>query len=512
MKLVEEAILPERRKARPWRELAFYALVLMEMSWVALWYRVLIVGGAQVSYWRAYVALSAMVISMYFAAWLTDWLNLKMKFRRWIFGGLIIVNILVGLKNLLYSAEKASLFAVLLRPLSSFADRQSILPPEFMIMILSLLVCFYGLRLVSRQIEPGVAGDSFRLGITLLLIYGLFIPDFNSDIAPTLFTFLFFGLVALAAARLAIQGQLRGGQAIPFDRKWLAGLLGSILLVVGLAVFAVDWMSDRGFVFLSNLLGWIVYFLALLVSPLIWAFIRLIYWLGEHIRLEDLLAGLEKLIAQFSDIVAMLTQGVENWLGFAREAGAPGFIGWWLLIKPYVLWGVLILFIALIVLGVRRFYRREEAEEEQEAEAVLGEGNLLALLRKNMRARLARLMQDLENALRLNRARRFLAAARIRRIYAQLMDLSAELGSPRPPSWTPLEFLPRLEGLLPGLGAELSAITTAYLSVRYGELPETFDAVDAVESAWKRVALVGREKAREAQRAKRLAGRVTGRM
>ncbi|MCI0520006.1 MAG: DUF4129 domain-containing protein [Chloroflexi bacterium] len=510
LKLPDEALLAERRKARPWRELSFYTLALMEMSWVALWYRVLIAGGVEVPYWRAYLVLSFMTLSMYFSAWIADWLNLMMKIRRWIFGALILANLLLGLKNLLYTGEKSSLFALVLRPISAFADRQSIIPPEFFIMILSLLVCFYGLRLVGRQIEPGAVGDSFRLGITLLLIYGLFIPDFNPDIAPTMFTFLFFGMTAMASARLAIQGQLRGGQAIPFDRRWLLGLLGSIFLVVGAAVFTVDWMSDRGFLFLSDLLGWTVYLLALLFSPLIWAVIQAVYWLGEHIRLENFLASLERLIAQFSEVVAMLTQGVTDLLGFSREGGPQRFLGWWLAIKPYVLWGALILFIVLTVLAVRRFVRRDEAEDEQDAEAVSGQGDLLAMLRNTLRNRLAKMMQDLEGALRLNRARRYLAAARIRRIYAQLMDLSAGLGKPRPASWTPLEFLPRLEETFPALNADLEAITTAYLSVRYGELPETVEEVDAVEHAWKRVSAAGQEQLRAARRAKRGAGLAAG--
>jgi hypothetical protein len=72
------------------------------------------------------------------------------------------------------------------------------------------------------------------------------------------------------------------------------------------------------------------------------------------------------------------------------------------------------------------------------------------------------------------------------------MRLSRRLGSPRPDSQTPLEFLPSLESIFPGLKTDLGEITATYLRVRYGELSETLQEVETVEAAWKRVALEGR--------------------
>ena len=95
-------------------------------------------------------------------------------------------------------------------------------------------------------------------------------------------------------------------------------------------------------------------------------------------------------------------------------------------------------------------------------------------------------------AVGLGNARRILAAARIRRIYAQLMQLSADLGKPRPAAFTPLEYLPSLEKLFPNHPEELRLVTGAYLRVRYGELPETHQEVEQVDVAWKRVREQGR--------------------
>ncbi|MEN6410437.1 MAG: DUF4129 domain-containing protein, partial [Anaerolineaceae bacterium] len=94
------------------------------------------------------------------------------------------------------------------------------------------------------------------------------------------------------------------------------------------------------------------------------------------------------------------------------------------------------------------------------------------------------------------------AEARIRWVYAQLMALCARLNIPRPAATTPLEFLPVMAHTLPESHEDLRQITQAYLQVRYGEVPETEDAVEQVLSAWRRVDAAGRHEV--TQRRKRM--------
>jgi hypothetical protein len=112
-------------------------------------------------------------------------------------------------------------------------------------------------------------------------------------------------------------------------------------------------------------------------------------------------------------------------------------------------------------------------------------------------------VENLDDLLRLRQARQYLAAARIRRIYAHLLALSAKLDLPRPAARTPLEFLPSLQGLFPGLKGELSTITSAYLLVRYGELPETPEELQEVETAWHLVSASGADQLKARRRARR---------
>jgi hypothetical protein len=116
--------------------------------------------------------------------------------------------------------------------------------------------------------------------------------------------------------------------------------------------------------------------------------------------------------------------------------------------------------------------------------------DLMASMRNWLERRAERLGQRLS---RLGLGGKLRAAARIRRIYAQLMALSAELGSPRREWQTPLEYMVTLHGLFPEHSDELAAVTGAYVRVRYGELPESRSEVTRVERAWKALKAKGGE-------------------
>jgi hypothetical protein len=97
------------------------------------------------------------------------------------------------------------------------------------------------------------------------------------------------------------------------------------------------------------------------------------------------------------------------------------------------------------------------------------------------------LVERLAKRLALRPTERLQAAARIRRIYTELIELSARMGSPRPASYTPLEYLPLLNRQLPLCSADLELITQAYNRIRYGELPEYHEQLTEIEAAWARV-------------------------
>ena len=116
--------------------------------------------------------------------------------------------------------------------------------------------------------------------------------------------------------------------------------------------------------------------------------------------------------------------------------------------------------------------------------------DLLTSLRRWLEQGAQRMGQQLT---RLGMGGKLVAAARIRRIYTQLMALSAELGAPRREWQTPLEFMVTLHGVFPDHGDALVAVTGAYVRVRYGELPESQSELSRVERAWEELKQKGQQ-------------------
>ncbi|HSB66494.1 MAG TPA: DUF4129 domain-containing protein, partial [Anaerolineales bacterium] len=102
-------------------------------------------------------------------------------------------------------------------------------------------------------------------------------------------------------------------------------------------------------------------------------------------------------------------------------------------------------------------------------------------------------IQSLVGLTDFNRRQKLRVAARIRQVYADLMELCTLLEHPRDEAATPLEFLPELDRLFPSLQSEAAMITDAYNNVRYGLIPETRQEVEQIEAAWKKLSSTGRE-------------------
>jgi hypothetical protein len=88
---------------------------------------------------------------------------------------------------------------------------------------------------------------------------------------------------------------------------------------------------------------------------------------------------------------------------------------------------------------------------------------------------------------RLAMARRWLAAARIRRVYQNLMEYCEKLDNPRLPAITPNEFLPQLFSLFPDHTVQVTMLTNVYQQVRYGEIPESLDELQQIMVSWNEI-------------------------
>jgi hypothetical protein len=91
----------------------------------------------------------------------------------------------------------------------------------------------------------------------------------------------------------------------------------------------------------------------------------------------------------------------------------------------------------------------------------------------------------------------FFVALTIRRIYAYLSALAAELGYPRADHQTPYEYQPILTQAFPEYPEAVAHITRAYVAVHYGEVPERPEELELIQAAWRQLREAAEAAARE---------------
>lgn len=475
-----------------WREVVIIASILMEITWSVLWYRILISAVVEITFFQAFAIFGGVLIGLYLITRLLNHLNVAMIWRRIILGGMLIINMVLGLALIVYRDHSLSLQELIISPIESFKDRTILLPIDYIILLAILLVSWRGISRLGIETDPGKVTRRFKLGIIMFFAYGIIQPFAGRTPSLALYSFIFLSLMALSASRINALLDVRGGQKIHFDFQWLLGITVFILAIVGLAAVGVSLIREPVLNSFSSVLYWLAYAVVILISPISLLFVWLMYLLMERLTVGSIFEILAELFANIRDMIMTIL----FWLGALRTGELPAWFENLGDLKPYLLWGSVILVLVIILVALRRISNQDSKEDEQEIELSMVDEDLFGLLRQALRKGWDRFAEGLDRMMRFDRINQLHAAARIRRVYAQLMRLSARLGYARPPSKTPLEFLPQLAKLFPEHQEDLLVITKAYLLVRYGELPDAKADVERVETAWQRISDTGKLKIR----------------
>ena len=474
-----------------WRSLAVFALMVMELSWVALWCNLLISPDDRISYLRTFIVLGFIMLGVYIAASLMNYMDVSLFASRVIIVLLLSISLIVGVGSLEKTYNLAELSELPARIAASFFEG-NVNPEVFMIIFITLFLCWRAVVLAGRPLGPEMAIGRFRTGIFMFLGYGLLRPMGQIGPHGGFYVFLFSGLLMMSLTRIASVGQFRGGQQIPYNWRWLAGIVISILVILSAAIL-VSRITDEGRLrYIITVFSWIGFALALLISPLLWLVIRGVDWVFEFINLGAILEFLKDAYQSLEDIFESALAVLRSLLSGFSDRSIIELFRFLANSSRLIIFGGILLMILIVALAVRRFRINLINLNDDSYQSLLDEQDLFQLIKDALRRGLGRILEGFEQAFRLQEMRRLLAAARIRRIYTRLMRLSARLGSPRLPSRTPIEFLASLCLLFPNLKSELEVITFMYVKVRYGELPEPSDEMAAVERAWQRIQMEGR--------------------
>ncbi len=476
-----------------WREISILMLMIMEVSWVTPWFRSLTSATYALDPLRVFGVILGTVLFSHILVRSMNYARIKKTFRQGLLVVFILIAIFGSIKILLYAKEPTSLGELLNQPLSSFGDLRSLIPAEFIVIVTILVAFWRGISIAQEHIGPSSVKDHFWLGIAMYVVF-VFINTLATGETPEgfFFLFLFAALIAMVAARISVIGMLRGGNEYKLNRSWLVGMVLAALFVVALSALLGGMVGNHfswiGAIFLG-IFGAVMLLLWLLIGPVVSLLISLLQKVFNTQGLKDLLDSFQNLNQTLLGLGQNIFDKInDSPLSRFFERLAPA-------LRTVIFTGIIVLLIAGVVawMAIRLWQDRARRTKDGEQKSSLQAGNLLQRLLDLLRGGLGNAIQSLYQLADSNHRQRLRAAARIRQVYADLMDLCAALGQPRDEAQTPLEFLPRLSQLFPQLELESAVITEAYNCIRYGQLPETRQDVEEVEEAWKKISSAGRE-------------------
>jgi hypothetical protein len=478
----QEAPHPALLPTNLWVELTCLSVILMELCWIAPLYYLLARFPTGVDLPRSFAILGAILLAAYLQARLTSLLSLASLIRVGIYALAAALSLIIGIRMLVYFPETISLRETIVRYIAAFSHIDIWVPKEFGASLVILLLGLNGFSLATGVPDPLRVYQRFWISLCMLLVFGLLTQD-NPDALPVslLYLFLISGLVAMSAARLALLGRLRGGQRIHFDgnRVMDIGLFG-----VGMASLSLG----ASLLFRSRVIFTLmVAILTLFIRAVVFLFAILL--LPVYVALIFLIPGIKlpAVMLPIFQFLANLIHQVQLLLSMREPISLYGLYRIILDLKPFLLWGLLLLSLFVILTTVHAWTLKKFSKETCGLPEMDQTTDSLAVLRPGLLRRFAFLAERLAHRLRMLPGERLHAAERIRRIYADLMGRCAGVGIPRPASCTPLEFLPLLACRFPHCMADLELITQVYIRIRYGELPEYPQQLDEVETAWSRV-------------------------
>lgn len=479
----QETLIPQRAllSIQPWREMAVLAVLIMDLTWASAWLSFVRTSPGTPS---PYLLLGVPLLASYALLRTLQAFRFQLHVQRTLAFALYCLSAAYAIRALVFP-ETASLPALWDATVESFITPQ-FLPPPLLVLICYAMIFTRGTSLAARWIGPGVVQGSFRAGS---LAWAAALAVHRSGLlplVPDLFLFLFCMLSASYAVRAAGLSMVRGGKGQRFHHRWLlplagfAGATAGFLLLIGSGLSLLAPLVAR----LATLTAILAVLVFLLLSlPFLW----LVYLSANHIlqnpaAIEVLREVTQRVATAFQFLFGIFLELLRMVASFAAKIPDLRWIRW--LVFAFLLVGPVVYFLWHV--RQRRHSTSRHVVVEDDIEKLPLDGRMPSGWRDGLGKGLAGLWSNLLNAFPGRDP-----GVRIRQIYIELLTMAAALGEARGKSQTPLEFLPSARAAFGSVDEELTLITRAYLSVRYGQKPET--NLPVVEGAWQRVRRAGED-------------------
>ena len=447
-----------------WTELSTGALYLSEITWASVIFCTLF--DLPVDFLRIGIWFTLLGFTTYFGARLIA----ARASKAWVLpvfsATWLVISLLLFIRFVIYTGAPLNLWHMILDPFLNLS-KQPVLQSRLWQMIFLVLLLRRGFTLAASSANSWRTVRSFQLGMMMFFFFGFTTTwgNYLPNLIPFLF-YLLFIITSLTTTRIAGLTNQVNYRLPVFTKTWFGWifLLSLILILVG---SAIGWLTGVGLLAFTDWLlrvifGFGVTILVVIFSPLIALIGLLLPWLDNWLSKLNL----DNLSLQQMEFLQKLNQPDPE--KAARVTATVNQVVTILLIA-----GLIITTIIVIVTIRRRMLQRvahgkdDQVDRAAERKLTRSAGFNPGFLRS-----------------RLDQARRWLAAARIRRVYQQLMDYCKKLDNPRLPAFTPHEFLPQLITLFPDFGNEVTLLTDVYQRVRYGEIPESMDELQQIMTAW----------------------------
>lgn len=458
------------------REVAFLTAACAEVCWFTPWFVTLTSVTVRLPVAAALAWVFGLILAPMALVRLLHALRIKLPIQRWTLAVSLVLTGLVALRGLVYTNRSVSPAQLLRQPVESFTNPLNILPEELVILLVVLFLWWRGLRLGQDTPSVAVAGLRFRAGVAIFVVFLFFFSLYiTRDLTPYVVAFFFFGLMAVAMARVGDVARLRGGQGAPLGRSWLGVLVLATAVVIGAGAGLTGLLAGP---LPGQVIGWLsplwlilIAILTFIMSIFVSILVALVEFVASFIPNIDL-----SFMAKLEESLQQLREGLAR-AGESVSPEAIQVVGNLRGLAMFACLGVLLISVVLTLQRLQNIQsRRDEHTESALTRRALAAG-LRSLLDEGVGglARLAR---------RFGLGRELWMALSIRRIYAQMARLAAARGYPRTPSETPYQYLPSLARAFPDGEAQTRRITEAYIGVHYGELPETREDLAAIRAAW----------------------------
>ncbi len=342
---------------------------------------------------------------------------------------------------------------------------------DMFVILLTFVLWWRGVAMSGRDLDTQGVWFRFRLGIAILVVY-LLIAIFatHDDMTHLVLTYFFFGLIALALARIMELGGAR--RSALSAREWIALLVGATVGSLGIALLASVFISRQT---VGTVLGWLRP-LGRVLAVILWYVLMVLFylvWALAELALKLLAPGR----AQTRQPQFQFLSPLPSPSALGERGGGIDFA---LLCKGLVLVLLIGGGLLLVMRAIRRLTREEGERRELERESVWSSAQVANDLKDGLLAGWEHI-KSLAGRLR-GRPRR--STASIRKLYASMADLAAELGYPRRPSVTPYEYRRILYRAFAGGENAVDEITEAYVRAHYGQVPDAPEELRRLLRHW----------------------------